>query len=441
MALFDDQLMSDTAVSPTEDSSFISPPKPGIGLAAAPVAPPILPSVKSRVGDDIQNLPAMGKLGLALQSFGAGVTGGPNPIDAMVNQKRQERLMQMNEFRAHLLALEDGIKMSERLRDPDRDAFAKSYAARLEQVSPGLGETFKSLHKRPDISKMLGKYSDIPMAQMSLAADPSGQAFLKMLGTAEGMKLAEKQLDMKALPIVTEKVKSIYANWQQLVPKEMADKFNEDGVISESEILKANDYIKDKFPKLALDQAQLEVLRRNSNDVFMPLGILTSGKEQEVMASTLKSKEKLQPGQLVDIPLGGKGFAKAAYDPDKTLFPNAEHDANGFAILGKGTKEGTTINMPSSSGFGVNPDTAKPGHYTIGKDGEVRWDKVAPLPKKKSLLEELGVDINNPGGKAAPKAAPALPAEISSKLKAGVNTTLSDGSVWTLVNGKPKQVR
>ena len=441
--LFDDQLMSDTAYSPVADSSLISPPRSGLGLSNAPptISPPTLPPVRGRVDDDLKNLPPMGKLGLALQSFGAGITGRPNPIDTMMKQKREERLMQMNEFRAHLLALEDGIKMSDRLRDPDRRAFADSYAARLDQVSPGLGDTFKALHKRPDISKMLGKYSDIPMAQMSLAADPSGQGFLKMLSTTDGMKLAEKQLDMKALPIVTEKVKSIYKNWQQLVSKEMADKFNEDGVLSESEVLKANDYIKEKFPKLALDDAQLEVLRRNSKDVFMPMGILTAGSEQEIAKRRLEAKDKLQPGQIVDIPLGGKNFAKGAYDPDKTLFPNAAHDANGFAILGKGTKEGTTINMPSSAGFGVNPDTGKPGHYTIGRDGGIRWDKVEPLPKPVDPLKKaIGDAINGPTG-AAPKAAASLPPEITSKLKPGVNTTLSDGSVWTLESGKPKKVR
>ena len=112
------------------------------------------------------------------------------------------------------------------------------------------------------------------------------------------------------------------------------------------------------------------------------------------MKKRAESKPKLQPGEITDIPLGGKNFAKAAYDPDKTLFPQAAHDANGFAILGKGTKEGTTINMPGAEGFGVNPETGKPGHYSLGKDGTLRWDKIEPVdktdPVKKAIAEAIG---------------------------------------------------
>ena len=38
------------------------------------------------------------------------------------------------------------------------------------------------------------------------------------------------------------------------------------------------------------------------------------------------------------------------------------------------------VNYPPSAGFGINPATGKEGHYTIGKDGNLRWDAVQPIP-------------------------------------------------------------
>jgi hypothetical protein len=56
------------------------------------------------------------------------------------------------------------------------------------------------------------------------------------------------------------------------------------------------------------------------------------------------------------------------------------------AITKANTPGGITVNnMQGSAGFGTNPNTGKPGHYTIGKDGQLRWDEVLPLPKDPPL--------------------------------------------------------
>jgi len=41
---------------------------------------------------------------------------------------------------------------------------------------------------------------------------------------------------------------------------------------------------------------------------------------------------------------------------------------------------GVQVNYPPSAGFGIDPATGKRGHYTIGKDGTLRWDAVEPIP-------------------------------------------------------------
>lgn len=69
-------------------------------------------------------------------------------------------------------------------------------------------------------------------------------------------------------------------------------------------------------------------------------------------------------------------------------------------------------------------------------------DKIAnAMPFPQWAKENFKVDVRGGAAPAAPPAPATLPPEIASKLKAGINTTLSDQSVWTLENGKPKKVR
>jgi hypothetical protein len=75
---------------------------------------------------------------------------------------------------------------------------------------------------------------------------------------------------------------------------------------------------------------------------------------------------------------------------EKALLPAGDP---GHAIYDDAIKKATThqpqvqVNYPSSSGFGINPATGKEGHYTIGKDGTLRWDAIQPIPAPGSKKE------------------------------------------------------
>lgn len=444
MPLYEDQLFSDTA----NDQAVVSPlvAQPGIGIgqeqAAAPVsdATRIAPLSRQQVNvdrrrEEFSKLRGADRFFAGLGEFGAAVTGKKSPMDRQLEQQREDRLIKLQEFKIHAEGLQDGVKMVTKLRGEARSEFIEQYANQLEDVRPGLGDTFRALSKQPDMAQVLAKYSNkSPTLKRALEIDPSGDSALKMLTSADGMKTINAEIDSSVMPLLLQKGQTFKMGWQQLVSPDMAERFNRDGRISSSELMEANEWIKKNKPAeakaLAFSEEELQIIGRNQDAFYGTLGIATPKTEQDIIKKNAELKTKMQPGQLIDIPRGGKTYDKGAYDPEGSLFPKARHDENGFAILGTGTKEGTTINFPSSSGFGINPDTGKDGHYTIGKDGEIRWDKVAP-PKKQGnpIQDAIAGLIKNPGAKDASKTKPILPAGVPAGSKL-VGKTPEGKDVW-----------
>ena len=116
----------------------------------------------------------------------------------------------------------------------------------------------------------------------------------------------------------------------------------------------------------------------------------------------------LAPGAQRFGPAGGAPIASATAAPSPISRLIAERDALPLndprrkalddAITKATTHSpGVQVNYPGSSGFGVNPNTGQQGHWSLGKDGQVRWDNIQPIPSpsdikdKRAKLEEVAV--------------------------------------------------
>lgn len=344
MPLFDDSL--DTVAQEKPASSLFAAPSSGIGLA-----PPSAPA------GDFGDVSGMGKLGLVLQSFGSGMAGKPNPVASLVEEKRKDRLAKVAEFKLHLEAAKDGVEMSRKLpAGTDRETFMDSYSKRMDSISPGLGDMFRSLGKSPDVAKMLGKYADVPAVQMSLQMDPSGQSLMKLIQSPEFMKGLEHQLDQRELPVVQRKVQMLVQHFDQVAPPEMVDKIKKDGVISASEVRQINDYVRnhsdEKLRAIALDDAQFSVLNRNDATVFGPLGILPSKSEASVAEATLKKRGE----EAITHPEGRK--------------PEQFTRDEGGSVVTYEMRDGKAVKVSTSPKFKPSEGDAKVTPATISVNGK-----------------------------------------------------------------------
>jgi hypothetical protein len=283
--LYDDQY--DGTVSHGQQGSLTTPPSSGLGLAA----PAPMPSPET----ELQAMPTMGKVGLALQSFGAGMQGRPDPVNQIIQQKRQDQLLKLQMFKEHTNALEDSVKMVKGLRGNARASFIEQQAQNLEKVNPQLGTAFRALAEKPDMSTVIAKYAeDIP--QLKMAYEVGGEeAVYKLIGSPDFHKVIEKHGDVKATPIVMQKVRSMVMGLQQLAPPEMVTEFQKDGVITASELLKLNEHVRGsggKFTKLALDDNELGVLNRQGRTILDPLGVLSGDDEQKLMLERAKRRDE-----------------------------------------------------------------------------------------------------------------------------------------------------
>lgn len=274
MPLFDDTLDTGTVAQPKPTSSLFATPSSGLGLSA--------PTPET----DLQSLDPGAKAGLVLQAFGAGMHGQQPMINQIVQQKRQERLEKLQTFKLQTDALDDSVKMTKGLKGDARTKFIEQQAGNLDKLSPSLGGAFRALAEKPDMASMVEKYAgDVP--QIKMAFELGGdEAVYKLMASPEFHKTLEKVADVKATPIVMQKVRGMVMGLQHLAPPEMVAEFQKDGVITASELLKLNEHVREnggKFSKLALDDNEVGVLNRQGKTILDPLGVLSGDEEQKLL--------------------------------------------------------------------------------------------------------------------------------------------------------------
>src|SRR3990167_5916042 len=152
MGIFDeDQLYSDPVVTPPPDSALFTAPSSGIGMGEAPRAA----ARRDLRSEAIANMTGPQKFFGAMGDVGAALQGRPSPLDARIKQQREERASKMQEFRVEVEALKSGVEMAENFMGKTRDDYIEKYARRLDDMSPGSGDTFRVMGQQPDLSKWI----------------------------------------------------------------------------------------------------------------------------------------------------------------------------------------------------------------------------------------------------------------------------------------------
>lgn len=217
---------------PPEGASAAAPmatqaPAPVTDLSTqAPSAPVAAPAKSSGLGladfksarstDDqeyLKNLPTAQKIGLMLQSFSAGVNGGGNPIDALLDNKRKRE----TEFRAELgttiKTIHEGMLLVKQMPP------GKARDALIEQISRAsqgsAGEVKAALlsvgTQQEDAVKQSVSMLENPAAQKYVvdAAGGDPEKARALLKDKDFMDRVEKRFDAAVMPTLTSKMRVI----------------------------------------------------------------------------------------------------------------------------------------------------------------------------------------------------------------------------------------
>lgn len=299
MALFDDEAYT-----------------PGIGLS--PAAPAGRPNINRDEDEILSGMGTMGRMGMALQSFGNAVTGRPDPMRSLVKDRREDRLLKLKEVELKTTTFDKSVEQLRKLRGPEREAFAKSRAEYLNEISPGLGQPLLDMAKRPDLLESLGELKEIPAVQAAARIGPEALERLVTSGTFME-KIAQPFLDDKKTPVVMRKVASLRDQFKLTNP----DRFKEieKGGITPAEINEMSKTLSGnpEFAALALTEGDQMFISRHEDRIYAPLGIMTSKTHQAALG------EEAKQGAKPEKPLSEVGKLRA--DLDAGRITQVEYDA------------------------------------------------------------------------------------------------------------------
>lgn len=331
----------------------------GIGLAPPPV-PMSVQTPRQTTEDDLTRLSPMKKVGLMLQAFGSRSSGVADPVTSMIEENRKARLLQLQEHTEYMKALDFSVSRAQKISEEDRPRFDERQVRMLDQLQPGLGETYKSMAKQPNTAKLLAEYADTPIAQTLLAADKTGKSLLSFLEKPGSHEVMQKQRDEKSLPIVTRKLQQLKAQISFAVTPDRLKEIMADGIVDHGEIVEINDSFRnhpaEKYRPLALTDSEMRTYDRNSDTVSRLVGIRSP-----------KASEALQAAK-----------DKAAIDKNSTLAKLiAERDA-----LPNGSPERETYEKMIT--HTVNPQAQK--IIVPQRENQPQWlDIEDPLDHSKSI--------------------------------------------------------
>ena len=315
MRLFEDELEA----KPAGESALLAEPGSGIGLAGQDRQP------------SIGVLPTGGGIGIApIPASGGQAGGGPReemsvwqaikesfkPVANARAARRQERELKIREMDAALEALKKGLDLSFGLDGEQRDAFVKSYKAKLDKFEDGLGAAFENLAANPETASAISEWAQESETLKRAIQFGGIKAAKKLLSSTEALKTIQGEIDARRMPILLRKGQTFIAGWQQLVPPEMAESINKDGRVSASELIQANEWLKANKPDiaktLAFTDRELEVVARNSDAFYHSLGIVSPKDEGQIAVHKAKEGDKAKPipSRTVKKTVGGKVVAQ-----------------------------------------------------------------------------------------------------------------------------------
>lgn len=280
LQLFEEDLGPDPMGTNPESSLLATVPAQGIGMAPAK-----RPSLRDSVQSELESMSPLQRVGTALSEFSAGVAGRPSPLNARVEQKRKEKLLEITELKEITSALEHGISMRSGMEEANAVQFDEAYGNRLEQIQPGMKQTYMALTKRPDLLSSFKAYAQYLPEPLRVMMKSQPKEFLKFAGTAEGMKVLVDAKDKSDLKVATTKVQTAMMGLDQFVPPEKLKAIKADNVITASEIMDIQQHLPEQ---VRLSDTQIEAIKRNDRMFWEGLGVLHGAKEQEVMAERAK---------------------------------------------------------------------------------------------------------------------------------------------------------
>lgn len=278
-----------TATAPT---SIIGAPSSGIGMAPRVSAE----TPKDVALSELQGLPTSQKIGLALQSFGAGVAGRPDPIASLIDENRRDRLLKANELRANIGLLHEAVKNASSLEGDARKSYLDQMAPQLEELRPGMGEALKKFKDQPDA---IAKYEhvlpfmDTNMQNMA-RANPAG--FVKWMGTEAGWKAYQDGYDKLQLRVARAKGQHALLN-QDLIPPEIADKIKKQGYATASDFKAIQAAMPEDSPAKITDR-QWEAISNKSDQFHQDLGILSPKAEEEIRKKKIEQGPQSAVGKI-----------------------------------------------------------------------------------------------------------------------------------------------
>jgi len=182
-------------------------------LNLAPASPVVSPRSQSDQ-DYLQNLPAMEKLGLAMQSFKAGFDGTTSPIDTLLAQKRVKEKVATENLLGTINVLQKGTEILRKL--PRGSLQRQAIAEELGKiVGPRFAPLFAAAGSEHDdaLKNYLDIMGDKEVQQMAVkqcaGASDFGACILKLSTDDSWGKKAEKVVDAKRLGPITTKMRVI----------------------------------------------------------------------------------------------------------------------------------------------------------------------------------------------------------------------------------------
>lgn len=437
MPLFDDDyLVSDSGAAPLASPLL---EQPGIGLQPpAPVEDRNPPRAVNDPYAELKNQSGLAKLGLVLREFGAGIKGRPSPINAHMENQRKERIARVQEVEIFSKVAKETLETSELMEGDARTKYIQTKADMLDQIQAGSGDLLRSMAENPKDSKLIIEQASKSQS-LKRALNVGGIRLAKrLLSTKEGQELVKKEIESGLLPHIITKLEGLALAAPELMTPDEYKKMMEDRIITptEARILSERARGHEKYGKHVLNENELELASRYEDATYGQAGYATTKTAQEILKERAKQGGKEQK-QIVEVGVGGGKFQKAYVVDGKISEKIGEPYTK---------SEGMTINMPGSAGFGINPETGKPGHFTIGRDSKLRWDKVEPIKKPVTTNEVVGKLIQDAlGSKGGQPAAAGVKqvTQATSSVPAGIPTgskkigkTPDGKDVWQSRDGK-----
>lgn len=275
-----------------------------------------------------------------LHDFAALVHGRPTYDQIEEDRALRRKQIQLEDLKGSITALEHGATMAAGLAEgEEKTKFLDAYAGRLDAISPGLGDTFKAVASKPGFADQMKKYADkSPTIRRSIELDPTGKAAFNLLKSPDAQNTIQKEMDASVMPLILKKGQTFTMGWQQIVPKEMVDQFNKDGRLSASELIRANEWIKENKPEfkaLVLSDEELGTIHRNSDAFYHSLGIISPKDEGEILKAKAKGEDKNPISRDKPVMQGGKRMVQreewinGKWEPVGDLVPFFKEDQAG----------------------------------------------------------------------------------------------------------------